>query len=459
MTTRIPITELIFPEYDDKDVIAAFDYFMTFMTPDQWHKRKQAIEEYLSNFHSDSPPLSKPVSDGLLLVIEKDRIGWYLYLVHCLIHEPHKYEYYQGARIVPIFKRIGMDIDLLPSLDGLRKKISDLIKKRPIEADQILFEFLAALAWKRNGYQVEFLPEEADKTPDLLVRKEDKSYQVECKRQQKSGSYFYEETVLRQKMVHHIIPFVLAHNYLLEITFHVELKTLPETYLIDLFRLENSKIKEKNWRLSNEKIEIIASTFDLKMINAQLLKYHIKYNSPQLLELLAKKPIDYEGFTVALNSTGYHVGEGLANNRYIHKITNAAGIKCTCDSLQAYVGKARDLDGLLAKALRQLTLPYEAVIHIGMETFDGPAVERERLKKIVKTIESINPEKTRLSWLFTHFFQSYSRSNQEWIFDESVDVASSYVVPITPLPKNFLIIPEEADIINNSRHWDRPLPQ
>ena len=190
MINSIQPSDLAFAKYDDQDVISAFNYFMTFMTPAQWQSKKQAIEEYLSKFYLNSPPLSQPVSEGLLMVTDKDRIGWYLYLMHCLIYEPHKYEYFQGARIIPLFKRIGMDIDLLPTLEGLRKKISDLIKKRPIEADQVIFELLVALAWKRNGYDVEFLAEGVTKTPDLLVKKNGKSYQVECKRQQKSSAYF-----------------------------------------------------------------------------------------------------------------------------------------------------------------------------------------------------------------------------------------------------------------------------
>lgn len=458
MTSSIPPSDLAFAKYDDQDVISAFNYFMTFMTPIQWQSRKQAIEDYLSQFYSNSPPLSKPISEGLLMVIDKDKIGWYLYLVHCLINEPHKYEYYQGARIVPLFKRIGMDIDLLPALVGLRKKISDLIKKRPSEADQIIFELLTALVWKRNGYSVEFLAEGGSKAPDLLVKKKGKSYQVECKRQQKSGSYFYEESKIRQKMVHHIAPFLLMNNFLLEITFHVELKSLPETYILELFRLEYSKMRDENWTISNDRIDIVASKIDVTAINHHLSQYHVKDKSPQLLELLAKKPIDYDGFTVALHASGYHVGEGLANNHYINHIKNAFGVIAICDAQQAYIEKARDLKGLLHKALEQLTLDCEGVVHIGMETFDGPNVEAERLKKIYRTIESVDPEKTELKWIFTHYFQSYSRSDEDWIFDETVDVASAYVVPITPLPKNFLVLPDDADIIESSWHWERPLP-
>lgn len=462
MTTIIAPSEVAYEDYDDQDVINAFEWFMTFMTfmtPFQWQTRKKAIEDYLGKYYVDTPPLSQPISDGLRLVIDKDRIGWYLYLIHCLIYEPHKYEYYQAARIIPTFKRIGLDIGTLKSIEGVRKKVSDLIKKRSSEADQFLFELLVALVWNRNGYNVKFLPEGSSKAPDLLVEKDGKIYQVECKRQQKSGAYFYKENEIRQKMVHHIAPFLLKYNLLLEIIFHVELKSLPENYLLELFKAEQSKIRGRNWSISNNEVDIEASVIDFSTINKSLKEYHIKDKSPQLLELIAKRPVDLEGFTVALNASTYHVGNPLANNLYINDIKDGFGVICSCDAQQANFEKARDLNGLLHKAMEQLTLDYEAVVHIGMETFDGPSVEAERLKKIYQTMESIEPSKTKLDWIFSHYFQSYSRSDQLWIFDETVDVASSYIVPITPLPKNFLILPDEAEIIESSWHWERPLPK
>ncbi len=90
----------------------------------------------------------------------------------------------------------------------------------------------------------------------MIAEKNGKTYQIECKRQQKSGSYFYKENEIRQKMVHHIAPFLITRSLLLEIVFHVELKTLPETYLKDLFTTEASKLTKDFWCISNDKVDI-----------------------------------------------------------------------------------------------------------------------------------------------------------------------------------------------------------
>ena len=123
----------------------------------------------------------------LLLVIKRDQIGWYMYLVYTYLYEPHKYEYYQGARIVPVFKRIGMEIEnLSKKIKGLNKKVKDPLKKRPMEADAILFELLTALLGQKwLGRNNTWKKEKEVKVQILKLRKARKKWQVECKRQTK----------------------------------------------------------------------------------------------------------------------------------------------------------------------------------------------------------------------------------------------------------------------------------
>ena len=102
---------------------------------------------------------SDSLAKGTLLVVKDDQIGWYIYLVEMFLKEPHKFESIQGSRVVPIFKRLGVDFDLLMTIGGLEAKVRSLVKKRRSEADAILFEILAALTWVRNGWSTEFLEE------------------------------------------------------------------------------------------------------------------------------------------------------------------------------------------------------------------------------------------------------------------------------------------------------------
>ena len=76
----------------------------------------------------------------------------------------------------------------------------------------------------------------------------------------------------------------------------------------------------------------------------------------------------------------------------------------------------------------------------------------------MNTLGQVDTMNSNLRWVYFHFFQSYSRSYQEWIIDETSDVATAYVDPISPLQKTFLIVPEDSDTIENASHWNRQLP-
>lgn len=260
-------------------------------------------------------------------VINTDKIGWYLYLIYVGIYEPHKYDYFPSARILPIFKRLGMNLDKVKSINGINKKVRTLVSKRISEADAILFEILVALLWTRNGWEVYFLDEaKKGKTPDLEVTKNGKTWQVECKKQSKTANYTYRETEKRQKMVSQVCDLLMRYDVLLNITFHVELLSLPETYLKDLLTDIIPQIKIPGKLIQNDEIDIDISFVDYNRINSYLKEYGIvKQNSPQLLDLIANRPLDHSSFTAGNFGKYYLIGEGEVNNLFFTQIDKAFG--------------------------------------------------------------------------------------------------------------------------------------
>ncbi|GAA6769435.1 hypothetical protein [Flavobacterium sp. CGRL2] len=404
---------------------------------------------------------SEQINEGTLVAIQKDQIGWYLYLVHTYLYEPHKYEFYQGARVIPIFHRLGTDLDLLKNIEGINKKMRDLVRKRPSEADAILFEILTALLWTRNGWTVKIIAEgKSGKTPDFLVSKGMEQWQIECKRQMKTSDYTYKETNKRQILISQISKILLHYNVLLDITFHVELISLPDTYLYDILKDIIPKNKISGRIISNEKVDIDFSFVDISAFQRHVKEFFVKNNSPQHFELIASKPIDHSSFTSGFIGNFFYVGEDNANNLYISDIRNAYGVHCYCDASEAIFAKARDVRNQINDAINQFSSDTNSIIHIGMETFDGPEVERARLEKIITTMENINISKdqNRLCWIYYHYFQSYSRSYQNWFFDETVSTATSFINPVPLLKKTFLVIPEDELSIKDASHWERDLP-
>lgn len=454
---RIPIEQFNVPKFEDRDVINAWKWFTSFMSEQDWKNRKARIEERVSvTFKELSPALSVP-SEEKVLVVKEDMIGWYLYLVDMAINEPHKYEYFQGARVIPIFKRLGVDLELLKDIEGIERKVKDLLRKRPSEADAVLFEILTALLWARNGYKVAFLPEDTcKKTPDLVAQKDEKTWNIECKRQSKTADYTYRETAKRKKMISYLTDILIARNILLEIAFHVELELLPDTFLRDLLG-PHLKTAKAGKIVSNKQVDVNLTFVDIVAINLHLDKFFVKHHSPQMNTLIYNKPIDNMAFTSSIYGQLFRVGDGDVNNIYINEISHAFGVYWTCDSKDAVAAKARDIKKQLYAAMQQFNSEDTAVIHIGMETFDGPEVEKERYEKIQETLEQIDPDNTNLKWIFCTFFQAYSPPDQLFVFDETVKSISRFVEKV-PLDKRLMIVPEGADTATNIAHWDRPLP-
>lgn len=385
-------------------------------------------------------------------------IGWYLYLLDMIINEPHKYEFFQGARVLPVFKRFGSDLDKLKKIGGIERRIRELLRKRPSEADAFLFEMLTALLWVRNGYEVEFLDERKHgKTPDFIAKKGKDTWNIECKRQSKTADYTYAETAKRQKMISYIGIELLKRNILLHITFHVELKTLPDTFLQDLL-LKKLDLAIPGRIVSNEQVDIDLEFVDMDVIKEHLAKYSVKYNSPMLNTLIGKKPLDNKAFTCSVYANFFRIGEGDVNNLFVSDITRAYGVFWNCDAKEAIWAKARDIKNQVNSAIQQFNSSDTAVIHVGMETFDGPNVELARFEKINETVQSIGADSANVKWIFCHFFQAYSPPDQCWVFDETTSSMSRQPSTTIPLDKRLMIVPEDGDTDKDIFHWDRPLP-
>lgn len=89
--TRIPITAYKLPKFEDEDIINSWKWFISFISTQDWQKRKRNIENNIAVEFRTSQPFSEPLTHGTLMVYKDDLIGWYLYLIDVLINEPHKY--------------------------------------------------------------------------------------------------------------------------------------------------------------------------------------------------------------------------------------------------------------------------------------------------------------------------------------------------------------------------------
>ena len=446
---------------DDADIENALQWFLGFLDAGDWRTRVAAIER---NIESGMQPRTRhfDAEDYASAYGGRDRIAWYLYLVHTAQHDPLKYEPTQGARILPIFKRLGADLALLKRMGGVEERVQRLLGGERAQPDGGLFELLVALLWKRNGYPtVEFIPERPPgKSPDILARSGREEWFVECKRLRKSSGYSEREREKWLAMWSRFVQHLTRHNISLifEITFHVELESLPDDYLVVQLAGKLPFLSVPCHIASNETWDVTARPVDYRRARAHLRRYRVRVPSDQMQELLAGYRDPRRGFTGAAGGAVVRIGGTSGNNRFLDSLSFAACSFWSCDAPQAVRHKARDVRRHLARAVDQLPSAGKCAVHLGLETLDGPLVEQVRLDRTKHSVVTFDTLGKDLRWVYCHLFESYAPPDQCWVIDETVvHFGKDLTGRDEPLAFRPVIVPDDETAANGV-HWHRDPP-
>lgn len=454
-----------FGGYNDPDVERALEWMLSHIESAEWRKRYEELETAMERAHESYPARSATI-EHQPISIAGDRIGWYLYLVDTALHAPLKYEPIQGARVLPIFKRLGSELDQLKKIARVDKRVHQMLTAERAQPDSALFELLVGLLWVRNGAsETEFLEESPpEKRPDIRATIKNQEWFIECKRLSKTSEYSGKEraiwlamwSALREHLVDSRLSVVL------DIVFHVELETLPKDYLLTELSGKLPLVQPPCVVASNAIWDVSVKPVDYSAIRDHLKKYSVKYPSDQIVELIGGHRDPNRGFTSAVEGKFERMGGGLGNDHFLSEIRFAVGSYWSCDAERATEKKARDIRKHLAEAVRQLPDSSCGAVHVGLETLDGQLVEEERYRRIFDTVQRFDARDKDLQWVFCHLFQSYAPPQECWIIDETVYYfAKSRSKRDAPLDTYSVIIPEEeADDAGNgySVHWNRPPP-
>lgn len=439
----------------------ALDWFMEGLSAEEWSRRKNAIEDYLEAVHA--PYLSREAAPAPApLSTYTDKMGWYLYLAETALTRVESYEPTQGARVLPIFHRLGTDLGLLTTIGDIEGKRARLLTIDADAPDSGLFEMLVALLWRRNDWcDVDFVPATpASKSHDLIARAGKLEWAIECKRLAKDSEYSLAERAkwlrMWRQLSHYLVDRRMA--VVLEIVFHVPLETLDDNFLLSELGGKLPLIVSPCTIISNETWEVSVSGVDMAAAHRHLQHNFVKCPSEQLNELIAGYRDANRGFTSIVGGKMGRIGGGRGNNRYLDSLDFAAGAFWHCDADSVIDRKARDIRGRLAKAVAQLPDGVPSVVHVGLETLDGVLVEAERYGRIFRTVSQFDPRGKDLGWVYCHLYQSYSPPDVAWTFDETVYYFSS---PVTsherPLEHMLTVVPKGATEVEGL-HWLKETP-
>ncbi|RLV57991.1 hypothetical protein D5018_19620 [Parashewanella curva] len=451
------------------DAKKSFDWFLEIMGESEWDKRKKSVVAYfkkqqMSFFPEEGKKREELSESEKRIAYHQDWIAWYMYLVESLYHRPYVNEASQSCRIYPFFCAFGRHIDMVKSISGIDAKLIELLRGKNNQPDSILFEISVALMYARNGWDVSFIPETADKkTPDILVEKDGNQFFVECKRQAKVTEYSETERkewnrrwdILVQAMAAFKIPTFM------DVTFKVEVAETPLTILASAFaEIARNEMISSGYTLENDQVSVSVDFINMPAVNKHFEDFQVSWNSPQMVALFAG---DYErngSYTQVHSPKGVNaVGpddEEHILNLFCTGVYSAYCAKWECLSDTAIDKKAKDVRKLLGKAIDQAPDEGNTIVHIAYETLHGPLVEFERHKKIANSINSFDYKSKNVKAVFCHALQpSVGPEESEWA--ETTMRFGRDGIDLAKILPNDLLLDESATKIANETHWYQDL--
>ncbi len=390
------------------------------------------------------------VADGTSPHDPTDPIAWLFFQAQAYAVERQNWIEEEAYRIAPIFKRIGQDIALLDGIDGARERGARLLDASNSQPDDGLFEFLVALAYRRGGWNVGFVPERSSaKTADLALNKGRQRWAAECKRAGRSG-YAADERIRGQVLAGpiHALARATGRSIVLEVNFRAELAEVPADYLLERVTAFLARPSAAVWQdvYGVGQVRLV----DWRLINAVLAHDDIYVGSSRMIELLTGVYSDRADYSVKARWK-----PGRDRPFHATSMRQASVVGWLSGSLEAAKRKAAHFRGVVGKASRQLPGDCPGVVHVGYEARGGNTVDDFRHMLNALEMRDFDPGDSRLRWVYGNYMapEHTTAKNESAAASETT---ASYRIGGTrtaePLPNHVLLDDKPA---RPGTHWRR----
>lgn len=430
---------------DNPDLRRAVDWFKSFIPEAEWKVRRVKAATALYQCEIGT---ADSLGDGRAYNT-RDTFGWYLFLAESYLDHIFNYDYYFGARVIPVFLSIGRNLDLIKGIQGVDNRVGRMVMRDHAQPNGSLFELLVAACYRRARAIVAFVEEQrgVTKTHDMDVTIEGIVWAVECKRME-VGEYGERERIRIGELWKDgsLQLSLIEKNALCHAQFRIELSLVPDSYLTEKVDLWLATAKQSfAWDDSIGCGTI--SDLDLAPLAHVLSTDHVLGSSTRILELLTGKYIRNANYQTVLRT------KRAENPRYVDHCDRAIVLHWESVSDASIDGKARDIKKKLSEATLQLPDGRPCVVHIGFEAVEGDRVERVRYEKILATARQFDPERKKLEYVYCHYLVPESPPDQSWAFDETTQWCAVRPEHRRPLDNDFLVLPEGVET-RAGAHWE-----
>lgn len=437
---------------------AAVGHFKSFLTEEQWARRKSGVDKYFAEM-TKTIVETRTKDNGQYnnrMAYYAKWIDWYLYLAESSSTSVYGLDEAQWSRVKPFFHKIGASIDLLKSVVGSDQRIVSMLHGNDNNADSVLFELIVAIAYVERGWQVEFIPEikGGPKTPDFKAVRGTESVFVECKRLQKVTDYSEEERQAWLLQWKELLPELIkiGEPVVVNVRFKEELSTIKPGAVLDLLRLA---VEKKVSSIESPELDLILQPIDYPSLLDHLSKYSVKFPSAQLNSLIDLNWESHASYTMVMDAKFRTMhGHGTILNRFVELVGRIYCARWECTAEASIDKKAKDVKGLLMKAVAQAPADAKTIVHIAFETLHGPEVEFKRDQKISELVDSYDYGQKDIGCVFCHAMQPATLPDGYIEFAETTRFFDRSVKAQDILPGHQLLFSGEgASIKFNETHW------
>lgn len=426
--------------------------FLDRMTPEHWQQRRAAVLGHLRE-RVNGPKLAEAQS----IRVREDEMGWYLFLCDQAINDPLCTDVSQSQRILPFFAGLGARWQHAHRVVGIERKLDELLKEYRKQPDGLFFEVLVSLAYADEGWDVTFIEEGQDKTPDMRIVRGDQEFFVECKRMDRTTGYSEKERnqFLRLWDAGHHILLEKRQWVWFKGAFHVDPAELPDNFLLDLWESSLPIGSGERVLMDNDQATIKARLIDQARVRRHMGEFRVKANSPMLTQVIGGDwaPEDASVTLLPLVKPAYVNGcEVPELGMYVEDVLFACGFTRNFDSEMSIDKKAKDIKKLLSDAVKQVPRDKPSIIHLAAETMEGSDVERRRTEKLLAGMPDFDFGGAPVALVRFHRLHAHQRASMLFELDETVDDLRVQGIVPSQAPRT-VVAPQDSPM-QHGAHWN-----